>query len=831
MSAKQTGMKCIYSLLLLLFPLLTQAQRPAGQGQAARNGGQMPRIGRVYGKIVDAQTNKPVEFATVGILNAKDSAVVAGMLTQGNGDFNIESLPFGQFILRVNFIGYEPYLKNFFVTPKSPEQDLGNFKIRQATKTLKEAVVTADKSTFTMGIDKKIFNVSKSLASKGGTATDALRQVPTVNVDIDGNVSLRNGSPTIFVDGKKTPLTLDQIPADQIESIEIITNPSAKYDAEGMSGIINIVLKKDRKPGINGMVMAGAGTHDQYNGGVNMNIYKKPLNLSLNYFANSRPRISEGTNERKNLFDQSFLSQNSHETSKGLFQVGRIGLDYFIDNRNTISLSGGIGGGHFKSNGSIHSDYLNTGKQLDSSNVRETFENHNFQFLSSDLNYTHNFAKEKEQLTVEGNLRRFSGPNDGNYTTHYYDLEKNTIRDPSLQQYTSNGHSNIVTLQSDYTNPLRKGKARLEAGIKTTIVDSRNVNTTLDYDYATKTYARNPFASYNYDYNQQTYAAYTNYSDQIGKFGYQAGLRFEQYNYKGEMIDSAYSFSYKKPGLFPSIFLSQKIGKNQELQLNYSRRVDRPSFWQISPRIDYEDPQNLRKGNPELQPEYTNSFELSYNNVTGGSNVLATLYFRNTNNLITSYVESISSDTLLTTFINADHSNSFGAELTGRTPLTNWWDVTGNLNLYRTQIQASNISQHLSNSGFGWYAKLNSETRLPANFMIQLTGEYEGPRVIPQGKLKGSGSVDIAVRKDFFKNRAASLTLALSDIFDTERRASHTESAGYFIEDATRNRLSRIFRINFSYRFGKQDFQLFKRRSKSQQGQGQDNMMMGPDDQ
>lgn len=812
-----------------LLPVALYAQRAGGNGGQARGQGrQMSMSGHVYGKVLDAKTNKAVSFATVGVIRAKDSSVVTGVLSESNGNFSVDNLRPGEFLLRINFIGYEPMYKSFALTPQSMEKDLGNFKLQPSSQMLKEAVVTADKSTFEMAIDKKVFNVDKNLASKGGTATDALRQVPTVNVDIDGNVSLRNGSPTIFVDGKKSPLTLDQIPADEIENIEIITNPSAKYDADGMSGIINITLKKDRKPGVNGMIMAGVGTHDQYNGGVNLNIYKKPLNFTLNYFANSRPRIMDGHTDRTN-FNNTYLSQQSHEYGTGLFQVGRVGLDYFIDNRNTLSLSGGVGGGNHDENGTIYSDYFNAGKEMDSSSIRTTREKNNFNFISGDLDYTHNFAKEKEQLTVQGSYRRFKGPGNGSYVTNYLDPDSKPLRDVNTQQFSSGGSNNIYTFQSDYTDPLNEGKAKLDGGVKATIVKSNNYSNVLDKQ-SDGSYIKDLLASYNYSFKQRDYAAYVNFSNQLGNFGYQAGLRFEQYDYTGTLIDSNYSFNYNKPGLFPSIFLSQKLGGNQELQLNYSRRVDRPNFWQISPRIDYEDPQNLRKGNPELEPEYTNSFEFSYNNIFGASNFLATVYFRNTNNLITSYVTPISNDTLLSTFVNASSSNTYGAELTLRSPVTDWWTITANANLFQTDIKASNIKTGLSNSGFSWFAKVNSEMRLPASFVLQLTGNYEADRVIPQGKEKGSGSLDVGLKKDFLQSKALTVTLSGSDIFNTDRNRRYTESEGYFTQDSYRKRLSRVFKINLSYRFGKQDFSLFKRKPKQQQGNDQDMMMQGGPD-
>ncbi|MBX5439340.1 MAG: TonB-dependent receptor, partial [Thermoflavifilum sp.] len=308
-------------------PVLGWAQMPGG--------GQMQRmaIGQVYGKVLDASTGKPIEFATVTLLNAKDSAVVNGMLTKSNGDFNLDHLPFGRFILKVNFLGYQTIFKNVTLTPSNAQQDLGNFKLSPVAKALEGVSITAQQPQYTMNIDRKVFNVEKSLTTVGGTATDVLRQVPSVNVDIDGNVTVRNATPQIFVDGKPTALTLDQIPADAIESIEVITNPSAKYDASGQGGIINIILKKNKKAGINGMLRLGAGTHDKYNAGADLAIRQNPFNfyLNYNYFQNNEMYSGKNTTNILSSPDHNTYSNTEQSTdgkNNRAFQFGRFGLDY-----------------------------------------------------------------------------------------------------------------------------------------------------------------------------------------------------------------------------------------------------------------------------------------------------------------------------------------------------------------------------------------------------------------------------------------------------------------------------------------------------------------------
>lgn len=802
-------------LISCLTPLFTFAQ---GNSSAR---GRMPSNGHVYGKIIDGTSGKGVGFATVGVLNAKDSSTVTGVLSEENGDFNINNLAPGKYILQVKFIGYAPVYHSFSLAPGSMSKDLGNFKLSASTATLKGVDVTAQRPAYTMGIDKKVYDVSKSLTSVGGDATDVLKQVPSVNVDIDGNVTLRNGSPTIFIDGKQTNLTLDQIPAETIEKIEIITNPSAKYSAEGMSGIINIILKKNRKPGINGRLQAGADTRGGYNAGGNLNIYKKPLNLSLSYFRHHRNSPSSGTTNRTNYFDNSILNQNSDGKRYGDFQMGRIGLDYFLDNRNTLSFEGGIGGGTFNGKEDLTSKYFDADHSLDSSSERNTFDERTFRFYFGTLSYKHTFEKEGHELSGDIHVSKNNNGGSGRYQTQFYDNTGKPMSYSLDQKNNSDGDGIHFEGQIDYINPVSKN-SKFEAGLKSTY---RSSNSTYSvYDIYGNDYLFNDLLSSDYTFDETINAAYIQFSSKINKLGYQLGLRTEQYSYKGAIPSEGLNFEPEsdKLGLYPSAFLTYKFSESNQLQLNYSRRVERPRWWQRIPYTDYSDPQNLRKGNPDLEPEYTNSLELSYNKIFGQSNFMATIYFRNTNNEITQFTEPYhnSKDTLIRYAINANTNNSFGGEFTLQTQITNWWNVTANLNLFQSKISANVKSQEFSNSRLTWFAKLNSEARLPANFSIQLNADWSGPEVNPQGIEYHYGSVDLGVKKDFLKKKNLSATLSFSDIFNTNEWKGVSEVPDVFSQTRIRRRASQFVRLNLSYTFGKQNFQLFRRKAKSPSGGG-----------
>ncbi len=811
-------MKKLIALFVFIgcMPLFSYAQRQHFGGNRSANG-------RVYGKVVDHANQKGVGFATVSVLKPSDSSTVTGALTKENGDFNIENLAGGKYILKVNFLGYDAIYKPFSLSPQSMSKDLGNFTLKATSTTLKGVDVTAQKPAYSMKLDKKVFDVSKSLTSVGGDATDVLKEVPGVNVDMDGDVTLRNGSPTIFVDGKSSPLSLDEIPAEDIARIEVITNPSSKYPASGQSGIINVILKKNRTPGFNGMLRAGADTRGGYNLGGNVSMYQNPLNISLSYFRHYRNSPTTTHLTRDNLFNNTFLDQTSEGQNKGSFQMGRLGIDYLLDNRNTLSFSGGIGGGNFNRDQSVYSRYLNGSKSLDSTGRSQTLTSRKFRFLSGDLSYKHDFQKEGHKLTADVSLRRYNSPPAiGSTSTQYFDPDGNAISDPIVQKTIQSGPGNYFSGQLDYVNPLTD-KSKLEAGLKASVNNSSSTYDLYDLNKGGK-YEKNNLLSTDFKYNESIYAGYVQYSNEINKFGYQVGLRAEDYIYSGSIPSEGLDFNPQndKIGLYPSVYLTYKFSDNDQLQLNYTRRVRRPRFWQRFPYIDYSNPLALRKGNPDLKPEYTNSFELNYNKFIGQTNLMASLYYRNTNNNITTYTEPFnnSADTTISYAINANSNNVYGGELTMQTQLTKWWNLTADFNLFQTNISANVKSQDFSNDKFSWFGKLTSDVMLPADFSIQLQGNYNAPIPTPQGITKHFGYVNLGLKKSFFKEKNLTVTLTGQDLFNTRKREYDYTIPDVFVQNSVSKRASRKLRLSISYTFGKRNFQLFKRLNNKSKNEG-----------
>ena len=811
----------VLTIACIISPFLIFAQKTNQQAYGQRNfAGKGPAIGEVIGRVLNGKTNKGVGFATVEVLRAKDSSVVSGALSKDNGDFTIDQLPPGKFILHINFVGSGQLYHPFVLTPNNLSLDLGNFKLLSSAVTLRGITINANPPAYTMSLDKKVFDASKSLVSAGGDATDVLKQIPSVNVDIDGNVTLRNGTPKIYIDGKQTILTLDEIPAESISKVEVITNPSSKYDAEGMSGIINIILKKNRKPGINGMLRAGADTRGGANTGANLTVYKNPFNFTMSYFLHQHAQPYTETLSRHNILGNNWLDQNTDGKRNGTFQMGQFGLDYYLTNRNTISLNGRVGGGNFITNETLKSNILDSTLNLDSTSDRLTYNKNHFQFYSGDLGFKHTFAKEGHNLTADFNLQTFTNGGSGNFNTQFFDKNGTPMPGSVVQTNNSNGKSSYFTGQVDYVNPITE-KSKLEAGLKTSL---RNYSSTYNvYDLDSTGYVFNNYLSSDYTFDENIYAAYLQFSSQWDKLSYQLGLRGEDYVYDGTIPSQSLKFKpvSDKPGLYPSAYLTYKLTAFDQIQANYSRRVDRPNFWQRIPYINFSDPQNLTEGNPDLKPQYTNSFELSYNKLFGiSTNFMTTFYFRNTIDQITSYTEPFnnSSDTLITYSINANTNNSYGAEFTLATPINKWWGITANMNLFQTNISANVKSTSFSNSKFSWFAKLNSNMKLPSHFSIQVDGNYNSPIATPQGISKQFGYVDIGLKKDFLKKKNASVNLSLSDVFNTRENENSYAIPDVFTQNSVEKRASRFLRANFTYNFGKENFQLFhKKQNKSQQ--------------
>lgn len=880
-------MKKFALLSLALIPsLIALSQPPGAMGRG--NAGARPQLnGNFYGKVLEATSGKPIEYASVQLLQNKfDSVskkrkdqVIGGMLTRTNGEFRLENIPaFGQYKLRINVVGYTTYEQPISFDIKMPQggnadfsamlsaldKDLGNIKISIAEKTLENVTVSSGTSGLRLGIDRKVFGVDKNIVSAGGTAVDVMRNVPSINVDIDGNVTMRNNTPQLFVDGRPTVLTLEQIPADAIESVEIITNPSAKFDASGgTAGILNIILKKNKRVGYSGNLRSNIDSRARIGMGGDINVRQNKLNFFVSANFNQRKSISTGITDRITLITnpKTQLHQEDESISVGYFMFFRAGLDYFINNRNTFSVSINKGGGEFEpiNTGDISIDSMFTNPKK-SISERNSLSKSQFGFTGITTSFKHLFPRAGEEWSIDLTYNLSNSNNLNQITTYYYDNPLSSFFRTAAQQQDGTGENDNLVIQTDYVRPLTD-KSKWEAGLRAQFRNVDNQNDFYLINGSSLFYI--PALSVNYNSHDNVLAAYSTYSNQIKNFGYQLGLRVESSRYDGVLPDLNQRFSIDFPvSLFPSVFLTQKMKKSQDLQLNYTRKINRPNFFQLYPFTDYSDSLNLSRGNPNLVPEFTSSLELSYQKTFANKdNFIASAYFKHTDNLITRYQDkevsaTTGKDVLINTFINANSSYVTGLELVSKNKMYAWWDLTTNFNLFTSVIRLTDPNLTDLDPFASFFIKLNNSFKLQKSLTLQLSGEYQSRSVLPPGGSGGGGGgrwgggmggmfgggmfgqtsaaqgyqkanyfVDAAIRFEFGKTKQANLSWNINDIFRTRRQQIFSSSA-LFEQDVFRRRDPQLMRLNFGWRFGKFDPNLFKRKSNKLMGEGMENINM-----
>lgn len=824
----------LFAIFILSHTLSTYAQMPGNMGGMKNM--KDPKLGRVYGKVLDSKTKQPVEYASVQVLWFNKDSLLNGSLVKENGDFAVDGLPsFGQVRVKIKFIGYKDYIqKVFIVPPDKVDQDLGDIKLEPDTKVLNEVDVVAEKSAVVLNIDKRTYNVEKDLSVKGGTGVDVMKNIPGLTVDADGNVQLRNQSPTIFVDGRPTTLTLQQIPADQIERVEIITNPSVKYDASATGGILNVILKKNNKPGYNGMLMGYIGTGDRYGGMANLNLKEGKWNISTMFNYNQSINSTNGFTKRTQLDSGATTGHYNQENATRMmmvFNFGRLGIDYSINNRNTISLNGMVMGGKFKTHDAqkydadytVPANFSIFGDQVN--DQRAAFQNYNGQLL-----YKRTYPTVGKELTIDANYN-YTNSNNGYLFTTSTHLNPDTISFPtSFQKNEGNSSANQYVFQMDYVNPLSDTR-KFETGIKAYYKNSISANNTSRASGSEDNYVRDSIMSNHYMIDDMINAAYVNYSDKtIWNIGYQAGLRFEHSYYAGTITDKNQKFSYNYPttsndilkSLFPGIYLSKKLKSNQEVQINFSRKINRPNFFQLMPFVMFADKQNYRIGNPQLKPEFKNIAEANYNKIFSKGSYLASGYFRYEEQPITdvAYPDPDPSKTnvLVNTTINGDNAVRYGLENTFKWTFFKNLDWTVNANAYYIYIKGKVVATEpeVKAEGYAWNAKTTLSYKFPKQFTLQINGNYESPKILLLGVANQIYSMDVSLNKMIGTKWIFNATL--SDVFNTRRMGTHFETP-YYIQDLSRRRESRYFRFTVTYLFGKMDASIFKR-GKQMRGMG-----------
>jgi len=794
---------------------------------------QSPGTGKLTGKIIDAQNNETIPFASALVINRQTKATVKTGQTDVNGNLLITGLPDGVFTVRISYVGYQTLVRDSISISKTKQLlAFGTIKMRVSKgNALNEVNITAKKAPVQLGIDKKVFAVDQSLVSEGGSASDLLTNVPSVQIDVDGNVSLRGSTGVrVLIDGKPSLIAggdvasiLASIPASSIETVEVITNPSSKYDAEGNSGIINIVLKRNTKLGLNGNVALTAGNRDNYNGNASVSFQNKKINLYGNYGYRYGNRIGGGFNNIRYLNrTDSLASAEQLTTSRNTDKShnAKAGIDYYLTTKDILSFSAG-----FNSRDNDKRDLLNINTyktdgspQLLSNRVNTNEGSGNSYDLN--LDYSHKF-KTSQELTFNFGYSKGTNDNFQLYNTNIYNQNgRDVVLDPEILTNDNDGTNKNYNIQADYTMPLGK-LGKLETGYRSQIKYTDNNTLASTYNAVTGRYDQNYQLSNLFNSKDQVHALYLNYQNQIKNFGYQIGLRGEAarlntnsggYTTGSQLLYSPGRISYDR--LYPSIFLTQKFKGEQQVQLSYTRRVNRPRPWDTNPFIDYSDPLSWRQGNPNLLPEDVHSYELSYSKFWDKVTLIGSAYMRHTNDLI-QRVRSVpdSNGVIIITPQNLTKSTNSGIELIAKVDPFKFWNFTANANGYHSNIDAVPEYAIRETSGYSWNANLTNNFTLPHSITFQVRGEYNSTEVQAQGKRKAQYSVDAGAKYDF-PNKKASLSANIRDIFNTRRFGAINQDANS-ITDFQRYQKGQMGNITFSYRFGKTTF--MKKQKKPEQ--------------
>ena len=767
-------------------------------------------FGTLKGTIIDESTNLPVEFANVILYKMRDSSMVTGGITDTKGNFSIEKVPFGKYYVDFRFIGYKnSRVEGVMINPRQAEVKLETVKLKPISENIEGVVVTGQKSMMQSNLDKKVINVEKSITAEGGTALDIMRNIPSVDVDVQGNVSLRGSTNlTILVDGKPSQIqSLDELPASIVQSVEVITNPSVRYDPDGMSGILNIVLKKKKTPGYHGMISLNAGTGNKYSGTINLNVRQG----KFNFFGNFDYRHFHSTGS--NLTNYNYTSggtKNENEENKrdGLSNNFRGGIDYFINPKNTLSFAGSLNVRNFTGNDST----VNLFNLAPYSNQRSTDLNKmNGKELS--MNYKRTFDKEGQELTADAIFSAYDRNSDNNI----YRLD--SILAPHNDKSNTDGTVNSFTFQSDFVKPIGNG-GRMETGLKGIIRKQ-------DADYTFKTLLNTGIwqdtanLSNRFILNDQIYAGYIIYSNTIGPISYQGGIRVEDQIKKIEQKTDIETINISLFNYFPSAHVKWDVNKENAIQISYSKRVNRPSPRQLNPFINVEDIYNISYGNPYLKPEYTSSYELGHSLNFGKTNINSTLFYRRTTNKITQLTDlhaghTTSEDTLVSTYKNLASGSTLGLEIVASETFTNWWRANGSFSFFKAKLDGYPLSDSTKQSASesnSWTAKMTSSFTIMKNLELQVNVNYKSPVITGissnsggygggndggQGKTKEIYWVDLGLKYNFLKNNGT-LTLRVSDVFNTRNFRTNTYGSGFTSYQDMRQESQIVF-LGFSYR-------------------------------
>ena len=785
---------------------------------------------KVSGKVLDKITSQPLEYTTITFVEVGNPSAVSGGITDAKGEFNFD-VKTGVYNIKIEFISFKPVeIKNRTI---KNAVNLGTFSLVEDATMLEAVEIRKEESTVEIKLDKKVYNVGQDMMVKGGTVSDVLDNVPSVSVDVEGNVSLRgNDNVRILIDGKPSGLgginiaeALKLIPAETIDKVEVITNPSARYDAEGGGGIINIVLKKGKNLGINGTVTAITGNPDNFgiNGTINLRTKNFNIFTTQGYSYTNGPGNSmtdtEYLDANRNITSYLDERRNNERLRKGY--NGNIGMEWYVTPTaswtNTFAYRKNDG----ENPDNVFQYFYNQNRNLNKITNRvndETSDDKDYDFSS---NFIKKFKTDGHQLSIDGSYSISNDNDQSLISISENDLDTNTFFNDQ-QRTGSIQKQKRVLLQADYILPLGE-KNRFEAGYRGNLTDLttdysvENLDNAIWINDATFTNAL--------QYKEKVNALYTQFGSKVNKFSYLLGLRFEDSNIEINQFTQAIFDTKKYNNFFPSAFLTYELGDFENVSLSYSKRISRPRSRFINPFSSLSSNINLFRGNPDLDPSLTDSYDLGYLKKWNKFTFNTSMYFNRTKDAVqfvrnTEIIDNTS--VLVTSPVNVGSEDRYGFEFTLTYNAYKWWRLNGNFNFFRNQTKGdytftdlTGASQNIdfSNTALSWFARVTSKVSLPYGIDWQTNGTYSAPQTNAQGKSRGIASMNLAFSKDVMKDKGT-IALNVSDVFNSRKRITETELPfqNAYSEFQWRERQ---VNLSFTYRFNRK-----KNERERQRGEG-----------
>jgi outer membrane receptor protein involved in Fe transport len=760
--------------------------------------------GIVTGQVIDATSKAPIEYASIAVYSTIDSSLVTGTITNTEGVFNLKDLKPGSYYVQVNFIGFEKGQSPIFTLGKgNKEINLGEIFIRESNVSLDEVVVTAERSRVEYKIDKRVVNVEKDISAKGGTAASVLENTPSVQVDPQGNVTLRGSSDFIvLIDGKPSSIkgsdALKQIPASAIKQIEVITNPSAKYEADGQAGIINIIMQKDKLQGLSGNLNLGAGNLHKRNGNALVNYRAGRFNLfggvdytdnlyGSNLNINSVAKVYSDSVHFVKFANQSFLNYNVNY---------KAGTDIDLNDNNSVSLSGNVSQQSYDRGTFVTIYKRNLTNLADDYSKSDNATDIAGLVYGANADYTHKFA-ENHSLSISGVYFSWDGDDDNKLNEIITNESYNEIGVASKLRNQKSDFNFNYRINVDYKLPVAKGT--FEAGAQYRFEKRFEDYLFQNYLVSTNEWVQNPLYTYNLRYKNAIYSGYATYSNTIWGVGYQLGLRSEYFDRGITTTNSTEPNNFSKFMFYPSLHLSKSIGERHQVQLSYSRRINRPVPYLLNDIPQYIDPENVFMGNPQLKPEYTDSYEFNYRGSISIFTISSQTYFRNVTNIFQSLRLMDTNGVMTHQLANSKNQVAYGEEIGFDVKLAKWWQINTGANLYHYKLNTLVNSTEIKQEAFTWDARVISNFQLKWGTRIQAIGYYRAPNYDAMGKNSGFFVANLALNQPVLKGKG-NVSLSAQNIFDSIK-FNYSTSGSSFDNKYVIQAEGPVFIVSFSYTF------------------------------